>query len=58
MAREKAVKSKKIPITLKEMKKQSFLMIVSFFMVVNRLDHGISELQAEEGTSRFQVCRA
>ena len=34
MAREKAVKSKKIPITLKEMKKQSFLMIVSFFMVV------------------------
>ena len=34
MAREKAVKSKKIPITLKEMKKQSFIMIVSFFMVV------------------------
>lgn len=34
MAREKAVKSKKIPVTFKEMKKQSFLMIVSFFMVV------------------------
>lgn len=34
MARVKAVKSKKIPVTFKEIKKQSFLMIVSFFMVV------------------------
>ena len=34
MARVKTEKSKKIPITWKEMKKQSFLMIVSVFMVV------------------------
>lgn len=34
MARVKAVKSKKIPVTFKEIKKQSFLMIVSFFMIV------------------------
>ena len=34
MARVKTVKNKKIPITMKEMKKQSFLMIISFFMVV------------------------
>lgn len=34
MARVKTEKTKKIPITMKEMKKQSFLMIVSFFMVV------------------------
>ena len=34
MARVKTVNNKKIPITMKEMKKQSFLMIISFFMVV------------------------
>ncbi|MCR5406433.1 MAG: ABC transporter permease subunit [Lachnospiraceae bacterium] len=34
MARVKTVKSKKIPVTFKEMKKQGFLMIVSLFMVV------------------------
>ncbi|MBR4719177.1 MAG: sugar ABC transporter permease [Lachnospiraceae bacterium] len=34
MARVKTEKTRKIPITMKEMKKQSFLMIVSFCMVV------------------------
>ena len=34
MARVKTEKNRKIPITMKEMKKQSFLMIVSFFIVV------------------------
>ena len=34
MARVKTHNTRKIPITMKEMKKQSFLMIVSFFMVV------------------------
>ena len=34
MARVKTENNKKVPITWKEMKKQSFLMIISFFMVV------------------------
>lgn len=34
MARVKTENKRKIPITMKEMKKQSFLMIVSFFMVI------------------------